>query len=367
MPDPLSLDPKQNPFPAIPEAQPNLPSMLSSVRALTQNVKILTGELGSRDNRALLKKEYAPPGSPATVLVDSPSALTLVGLCVLAKSSNQTLPNVTFTAVTWDVTLIDTLNVHDPVVNNSRITIPAGVTHIEVSYNVGWRNDNVWGIHGIRQNSVFINYDVSSNYFGNVASQGNTPLFPVSPGDIIDLLAYRDGGSGVICGPVPGPHTARLSAKFYTLALPNGLMPSVTTASRTSAQAIPHNVWTTVAWQDASYLNDSNMWSASNPTRFTFPAGVTRFDVNAYAVWAATATPFLRGIRVKTNTGAQLDGIVTPSGLDVNHTKFQSPTLRIGTISFIEFDVYQSTGASLGLVGGSFPDFVASYAAVRCW
>jgi hypothetical protein len=53
------------------------------------------------------------------------AASSFVG-CSLYKSADQSLANVTTTVVTWDLEHYDTNTFHDNVLNNTRITIPAG-------------------------------------------------------------------------------------------------------------------------------------------------------------------------------------------------------------------------------------------------
>ena len=53
----MTSDPKDNPFPAIPEPGTDIASLLATVQRLRETVQILTGARGPGDNRAVLRKE----------------------------------------------------------------------------------------------------------------------------------------------------------------------------------------------------------------------------------------------------------------------------------------------------------------------
>lgn len=76
--------------------------------------------------------DFAPDGSTykrvlgvASNLI-TPSSVTGRNRCRLSNSAAQVIGNDTLTALTWDTEDYDTGSLHDPTVNPSRITIPAG-------------------------------------------------------------------------------------------------------------------------------------------------------------------------------------------------------------------------------------------------
>ncbi|MEV1245079.1 hypothetical protein [Nonomuraea sp. NPDC049750] len=77
---------------------------------------------------------------------------------VMRKSANQSIPNGTLTAVTWDLEDVDTDSGHSTVTNNSRYTAQtAGWYHI--SATIGWANGS---INGAREVFLWKNGDGST-------------------------------------------------------------------------------------------------------------------------------------------------------------------------------------------------------------
>lgn len=82
---------------------------------------------------------FAGDGTAATDLIPDIS-------CKVTKSSDQSIPNTSFTAITWDQESYDTDSMHDNVINNSRITINTAGKY-SILAQAEWANNN----SGVRQ------------------------------------------------------------------------------------------------------------------------------------------------------------------------------------------------------------------------
>lgn len=111
------------------------------------------------------------------------------------KSADQTAANYTGSLVTiaWDAEQYDTDGIHDNVTNNTRLTVPAGVTRVRVGMSVkiaSHTGDN-WIIVSISKNGSF-------SYHGNPEERteiGNTaPAATIwSPNLIVSGGDYFEG------------------------------------------------------------------------------------------------------------------------------------------------------------------------------
>jgi hypothetical protein len=122
-----------------------------------------------------------------------------------STSANQTLSNTTWTPIGYDTEEYDTDNFHDNAVNNSRLTVPAGVSRVKLTANVYWQQDNVGRrIHALRKNGAQI---IGSFYASILPEDGigsNTssvnlasPVLSVSEGDYFEINAYQDSGGNL--------------------------------------------------------------------------------------------------------------------------------------------------------------------------
>lgn len=118
------------------------------------------------------------------------------GLTQVHKSSDQSLPNATWTVVTWDVEDRDTYGLHDNVTNNTRLTIPTGMGGawlfvFNAAFGASVTNDRY---AAFRKNGVEL--------LGRATSKGQTyteialaRILEVAAGDYIEAAAYQDSGS----------------------------------------------------------------------------------------------------------------------------------------------------------------------------
>ena len=142
---------------------------------------------------------------PTGGIVDS--AVTLVKIAtprgaLVRKTANQSIPDITSTALTWDAEEYDTDAIHDNATNNSRLTVPAGVTRVRLSAKVQWGNVAA----GYRQvfirkaGATFIGqpetiYDIDSAIYHQ--TDISSPPIVVVAGDYFEVLVYQNSGAAL--------------------------------------------------------------------------------------------------------------------------------------------------------------------------
>jgi hypothetical protein len=118
----------------------------------------------------------------------------------LTKSASQSIPNSTYTAVTFDGEEWDTNTYHDNVTNNSRVTIPSGKAgKYLVTVNIAFAAN---GAGGIRLVSIYKNgTGTGDNNFQTSSTFTTSPVKSVvmnlAVGDYIQAFVYQDCGGAL--------------------------------------------------------------------------------------------------------------------------------------------------------------------------
>jgi hypothetical protein len=129
----------------------------------------------------------------------TPAASGYVGVGV-TKSADQSIPNATYTAVTWDGEDWDTNTYHDNSTNNSRVTIPSGKAgKYLVTVNLNYASNGTGGIRllNIYKNGVATgdnNFQTSSVF--NTAAVRSV-VMDLAVNDYIQAYAYQDCGGAL--------------------------------------------------------------------------------------------------------------------------------------------------------------------------
>jgi hypothetical protein len=120
--------------------------------------------------------------------------------CSLSKTGNQSINNLSITAITWDTELKDTDAFHDNSTNNSRITIPAGKGGLylitgQVSYAA---NATGYRVGTIKKNGsdyfVFWNARATDGEW-SVGSVSN--IIELAATDYLEMFTYHNAGTAV--------------------------------------------------------------------------------------------------------------------------------------------------------------------------
>jgi hypothetical protein len=129
----------------------------------------------------------------------TPAAGGFVG-CVLTKTANQSINNLSITAITWDSELKDTNGFHDNSTNNTRITIPSGKGGLylitgQVSYAA---NATGYRVGTIKKNGsdyyVFWNARATDGEW-SVGSVSN--IIELAATDYLEMFTYHNAGTAV--------------------------------------------------------------------------------------------------------------------------------------------------------------------------
>lgn len=127
-----------------------------------------------------------------------PASVGAFSGALVRKTANQSLPNNAVTVVTFDAEEYDTDNWHDNAVNNSRLTVPSGVTRIRACAS----GDFVFSSTGTRfielaKNGVLVNgsfrTEIAQSQFVGTCSG----VLSVVAGDFFELRAFQNSGAAL--------------------------------------------------------------------------------------------------------------------------------------------------------------------------
>jgi hypothetical protein len=123
--------------------------------------------------------------------------------CVVRKSANQTLANNTGTMLTWDTEDLDTSSFHDTVTNNTRLTIPSGVSKVRVYAGVRWSNLASGGVRQLymfKNGATFQGRGAVLMYAATTVTHEQevvSAVLSVSAGDYFEIGTYQDSGGSL--------------------------------------------------------------------------------------------------------------------------------------------------------------------------
>ena len=191
--------------------------------AVTQHEAALSVAASQLSDLAVVSQVDAEAGTSTTAELWTPQrvaqaiaalesaagAPTINGAKVLDNSA-QVIANTAFTVKTWDTEAYDTDGYHDNVTNNSRITIPAGVTKVRLTAHILWDfwNGNTRTVK-IRKNGsdgaiddAVITYQpkISCTAGQQSGVQGyfiDSGIITVAPADYFEVLVWQNTGGNL--------------------------------------------------------------------------------------------------------------------------------------------------------------------------
>ncbi len=136
------------------------------------------------------------------------------------NSTSQTIANATSTAISFDSEFFDTDSIHDVSTNNSRLTVPAGITKVNVRSYMYFDSNTT----GFREIGIFKNGATAGNYLvadRRSASNSGADLFSVETGiisvvagDYFETKVYQNsGGNLAIRFDLPGKSYLEMEIK----------------------------------------------------------------------------------------------------------------------------------------------------------
>lgn len=119
---------------------------------------------------------------------------------LVKMSANQSIANNTNITLNWASESYDTDSYHDNSTNNSRLTVPSGVSKVIVSGQVRWDNNGT----GTRE--ILLEKNGSNSFdgrpFEHIEAQTDrtmqsfvSPVLAVTPGDYFEMVAWQDSGA----------------------------------------------------------------------------------------------------------------------------------------------------------------------------
>ncbi len=137
--------------------------------------------------------------SPYKVKWATPATTSFVGNRNL-KNVSQSLPNATYTAITYDAESYDTDAFHSTSTNTSRITIPSGKSGYYSVFFIGCFAANGSGARVIKIQKNGVNDLSTAVLFGNSGAQTSMVIADVlnlTAGDYLEVLAYQSSGGAL--------------------------------------------------------------------------------------------------------------------------------------------------------------------------
>ncbi|WP_373087030.1 hypothetical protein [Sneathiella sp.] len=176
------------------------PFMVSNASGETATVKTATGVAGQvlDGETRLFYSDGTDVRSLTDTLSDGSGGGGHSGALVLL-ASDQSITNNTATPLNWGSESYDTDGYHDNTTNNSRLTVPTGVTKIILRGQIRWDSS----IAGVRQ--FLVNKNGSGSFdgrsVGTLEAQSPltlqdfvSPVLAVTPGDYFEVNAWQDSG-----------------------------------------------------------------------------------------------------------------------------------------------------------------------------
>jgi hypothetical protein len=185
-----------------PAIHKNGATFLGGAVALTQDdvVSIKTGPVAvsASDYFELQKGTLASTSLTGGVWMAIEVLDSATKYAVVSKTGGQALTGGVTTALTWDNEVADTDGWHDTVTDNSRLTVPSGVTRIKAVANlISTGNVNTPYFVQITKNGAAVE---GTPVFGSIfTGKMNlaTPILEVSPGDYFEVSCLTNSGQTV--------------------------------------------------------------------------------------------------------------------------------------------------------------------------
>jgi len=114
------------------------------------------------------------------------------------KSADQSIPDLTWTTLTFDSEAYDTDNIHDPTTNNSRLTCKTAGKYL-VYFMLNWEGNATGYRHTrLKKNGVTLAEPLIFNPGGSVETcLPGLIVLDLSVNDYVELMAYQNSGGAL--------------------------------------------------------------------------------------------------------------------------------------------------------------------------
>jgi uncharacterized protein YjlB len=265
---------------------------------------------------------------------------------LVTKSANQSIANSTSTAITWDQETYDSDNLHDNATNNSRMTVPAGVTHVRLDASI------TFAVHGTGYRTVYFykngttivsRIQIDPSATADTMMSLSSQVLEVVEGDYFEVWVKHTRGAALnvntgvaswfnmeIVGPTVVTTTETSAGQPFKGALVT-LAADETAANYTTASAVSFDeeVYDTGGWHS----------NATNPTRLTVPAGVTKVRIDGGAVVSALTAGDTVTLAIYKN--GSLDWAGSPHQYSDTGASSIGVTVSTGAVEVAEGDYFE--------------------------
>ncbi|MEE8606718.1 MAG: hypothetical protein V3S55_03860 [Nitrospiraceae bacterium] len=273
----------------------------------------------------------------------------------------QSIPTGVATIIDFDSEEYDTDGIHDNATNNTRLTVPPGVTQVKLHGNV-----HMTAMNNNKLLQLSFDKNGSGSYAGRAIMRISTfgsddlvnltsTVLDVVPGDYFELSCFHNdtvarsttGATGIgtwfsmeIIQPTlvaQGSHRACL----------------VTDAS---TQSLPNNTWTAINFDTTEYDDAGIHDDAVNNTRLTVPAGVSKVRCQGQGAFAADPSNG-RAHRITKNGAhstiglprAEYDTVVILEG----HNNILTAVMKVIPGDYFEFEMWHNEGSALNTLNNN--------------
>jgi hypothetical protein len=282
---------------------------------------------------------------------------------LVGRTTTQSIANVTDTAVQFDQEQYDTDAIHDSATNNSRLTVPAGVTKVRLAANVEW--DNL-GAEAFRQMWLHKNgalFPGSAKHINKESTQGwmnvATGAVEVTAGDYFELIVRQSSGSSI---NIVNSDNTWFSLEIVERTPPRALIKLL------ADQPVPENAPTVLMWDAASY-DPQALFTLTSPTKLVVPANAAKARLSAAVRWEPNATGYRR-LRLLKHGSPHFDGNAGDSRAAASgvatEVVVQTPVLDVSPGDAFEVEVTHGASQSGGINVEAMSD-AGSPAAAATW
>ena len=191
---------------------------MAAIGDISESLDVLAQTVGDVLVRAVDRWRPPPAGIAGDVLTNAgpglppgwaaAGAVTSNLACLVTLSAPQSIAHATNTPVSWDTEHYDDASIHDPAVNPTRFTAPAGTTRMALVGQASfatpagpWQQVIVWK-NGASPIIVPVN---RKNTSGSGLTFLNIPpvAIPMDPGDYLELVVQQQSGGNLNLSATP--------------------------------------------------------------------------------------------------------------------------------------------------------------------
>lgn len=213
---------------------------------------------------------------------------------VVNKSTGQAVSSNTTTVLTFDQEIHDIGGWHDNSVNNSRLTVPSGISLVRLTGNIEAPSSSTQLLIAVQKNGAGfagqyncdVEYSTSRVRFVNSVS---API-AVTAGDYFEQTVFNGSAQ-----TIPASNNVWFSIEELSANLKYCLL------GRSTNQSISSGTTTPISW-DTETVDTDNWHDGTNPTRVTVPAGVNYVRITANIQTSSTLNQVVLSVIKNGNT-----------------------------------------------------------------